>query len=116
MTDSPPAANVDIYGTPLKPGMIMNSWLTSNWMEFYPDIGFYSRSQEAYMVNTAYFSYPGDAPGPRRMHTGTACFRYPVEVPPGPRQMHTGSACFRYPGEVPPGPRQMHTGSVCFKY
>jgi hypothetical protein len=55
-------------------------------------------------------------PGPRRMHTGSTCFRYPGDVPSGPRQMHTGTSCFRYPGDVPPRPRQMTTSSTCFRY
>jgi hypothetical protein len=25
-----------------------------------------------------------------------ACFSYPGDVPPDPRRMHTGSTCFRY--------------------
>ena len=50
------------------------------------------------------FSYPADLPpviGNRDAAQSAQCgylhcFSYPGDVPPGPRRMHTGTACFRY--------------------
>lgn len=50
------------------------------------------------------FSYPGDVrPGTTTRDAAQPaqfgllhCFSYPGDVLPGPRRMHTGTTCFRY--------------------
>jgi hypothetical protein len=71
-------------------------------------------TQEAYMTNSACFSYPGDVPpGPRQMGVTTSCFRYPADVPLGPRQMTVSSSCFKYPTVSSAG---MGNTGGCFGY
>ena len=55
-------------------------------------------------VGSSCFSYPADVPpgtgtrdAAQSAQSGLLnCFSYPGDVPPGPRRMHTGSTCFRY--------------------
>ena len=76
------------------------------WEEIYPGIGhFVLLDPEVYMPATSScFSNPADVPpviGNRNAAQSARsgllnCFSYPADVPSGPRRMHTGSTCFRY--------------------
>jgi hypothetical protein len=76
----------------------------SNPADLPPVIGNRDAAQSAQFGWLSCFSYPGDVP-PGTRTRGAAqsaqsgllhCFSYPGDVPPDPRRMHTGSTCFRY--------------------
>ena len=76
------------------------------WAEIYSGRGYFvPLDREAYMTtSSSCFSNPADPPPSTRTRNASqsaqsgwlGCFSYPVDVPPGPRRMHTGSTCFRY--------------------